>query len=146
MKHARRPSPGIDIRGPRRRGAIAVLAMIGLLVAGMISTTLVRLAVTRHRQVEHEALRLQSEWLAEAGLERAAARLAAASAPAEYGGETWPVAAANLGRGQAGRVTITVEPARDGSQYRVTAVADYPADGSRRARARRSAAVTAPSR
>jgi type II secretory pathway component PulK len=123
----------------RRRGAISVIAMIGLLVAAMIGTSLVRLALARHRQVAHEALRLQAEWLAEAGVERAAARLAA---DADYDGETWNVAAENFRQGWTGRVTMTIHRGESaGAAAQVTVVAEYPAGADRRARTRKTVAV-----
>ena len=111
-----------------------MIALIGLLVAGMIATSLVRLAVTRHRQLEHQALRMQSEWLAESGLERAAARL---SADAGYAGETWDLTAESIAGRRAGRVVITIQRDDDESRVHVTAVADYPVDAAERARTRR---------
>ena len=122
--------------GWRRSGFVAVIALIGLLLTGMIGTSLVRLAITRHRQLQGQTLHVQAEWLAESGLERAAARLAA---DAGYSGETWDLTADSLGGRHAGRVVITIQRGdNDEGRVQVTAVADYPLDAAERARSRRA--------
>jgi hypothetical protein len=78
---------------------------------------------------------MQADWLAESGLARASARLAAEKG---YRGETWEVAPEALG-GSAGVVRIAVDsedregrPAR--GRFLVRVEADYPRDDVRRAR------------
>jgi hypothetical protein len=76
-----------------------------------------------------EQQRLQADWLAESGLERAAAKLAADQ---NYSGETWEIAAADLGSGMAGAVTIVVAPhAGNATERKVSVEAVYPSDTSR---------------
>ena len=84
--------------------------------------------------------RQQAGWLAQSGLERAAARLARQRS---FSGETWVLPAAALGGRQGGRVTIEVQtPAgRPGArQVRVTAF--YPDRPYDRAQTSRRALVT----
>jgi hypothetical protein len=121
----------------RRRGRQhKAFVMIGVLVVlGVISVLVLnwmRGAIARRGQVREADERLQAEWLAEAGLERAAARLAA---KADYAGEVWSIGAAELGGPDGGRVEIHVVPLTDRPAARhVSVVADYPADPVRQSR------------
>jgi len=114
-----------------RRGAALVMAMVALLVVSLVAGALVRSLLTAHRQSHRYADQLQAQWLAEAGLARAAAKLSADEA---YQGEVWQ---ASLGTGQpaeadSGQVTITVEP----TTKKITVEAVYPIDEHRRVLAR----------
>jgi hypothetical protein len=76
--------------------------------------------------------RHQAEWLAESGIERAAARLADSG---DYTGETWEVSPEQLGQGTTGVVTIEVERVDVQPNLRQVRVrADYLRDGVRSAR------------
>ena len=87
-----------------------------------------------------EERRLQAEWLAESGVARAAARVAAERD--DYRGETWEITAAALGASDPGRVAIVVAPVKgDDRHRRVDVRADYPVESSRRARVSRSVLV-----
>jgi len=116
----------------RRRGLASVAILIALLVIGLIAFGLLKVGLARRGEVEAEERRLQAGWLAEAGLDRASARLASDGA---YRGETWEVAAEDLGgRGKA-TVAIRVEPLADRPALRKVRIeADYPSDSSLRAR------------
>ena len=72
------------------RGVALLTAIVCLAVVALICGSLVRVAHTQRQQTRTEERRLQAEWLAEAGLERAAAKLADSQ---EYAGETWQIAA-----------------------------------------------------
>ena len=75
---------------------------------------------------------LQAQWLAEAGVERAAARL---SADANYRGETWTISAKELAGANDGAVRINVEKdAGRANRRRVSVEADYPDDPVHRCR------------
>src|SRR4051812_26209456 len=78
----------------RRRGAFTVVVLVCLLISTMLLASLLKLALMHDGQSEHVLLRLQTAWLAESGLERAAERLAAGPA---YNGETWTIKADRLG-------------------------------------------------
>jgi Tfp pilus assembly protein PilX len=85
---------------------VTVAVLVCLVVAAMIGGALLRTGLVQRRRIQMEERRLQALWLAESGLERAAARLADAH---DYRGETWEVPAADLGGPWPGTVTIAVE-------------------------------------
>ncbi|MBX6314323.1 MAG: hypothetical protein IRY99_15630 [Isosphaeraceae bacterium] len=120
-------------RARRRRGALAIVVVICLVLVAMFCATLFRVSLARREQVRGEEYRLQAAWLAESGLERAAARLAESPA---YPGETWRIAPDELGGQGAAVVAIAVEadPSRP-DRRRVRAQADFPADSRYQARA-----------
>jgi hypothetical protein len=124
-------------RGPgrRRRASITVAVLVCLLVIMLIGASLLRIAGSQRAAVLGEERMLQADWLAESGMERAAARLAADPL---YAGETWPIPADALGGGSSGLVSIRVESRPDEPGLRlVTVQADYPAEVVRRMRARK---------
>lgn len=119
----------------RRGGAVIIIAMIALLLASAIGAALVKMALAERRLVVREQLRLQSNWLAESGVQRAAARLAKNT---NYSGETWNIPAAELGGRSDGNVVISVaKVASQPNRRRVTVVANFPAAGANRSRSRR---------
>lgn len=106
--------------------------MIALLLASVIGVALLKTALTQRRLARREQDRAQSEWLAESGVERAAALLAG---NAGYKGETWSLAAKELGGDKAGRVVIEVAPvSSDPNRRRITVTADFPAGTQQRSR------------
>ena len=118
--------------GSGRRGVLSALLLVCLLIVAIIGGALLRIGQAERQRMAGEERRLQAEWLVESGLERAAARLAAGE---DYSGETWDLAAADLGGPHPARVTIRVEPqANDPKQRRVRVQADYPRDATLRAR------------
>jgi len=109
-----------------------VVAMLCLFVILLLGAMLVRLAVAERGQQRVDERRWQAEWLAESGLERAWAKLAA---DRDYAGETWALAPEDLGGPWGGRVRIEVERIPDHpDRRRIKAKADYPADATLRAR------------
>lgn len=136
----RRPGPSLLPSPPRRdAGAVAVVVLICLVLIAMIGGALLRTGLVQRRRIQGEERRLQAQWLAESGLERAGARLAGSPS---YRGETWQVPAADLGGPWSGTVTIAVEPvpARPG-QRTVRVLADYPNGAGPRARQHKDAVV-----
>jgi Tfp pilus assembly protein PilV len=120
-----------------RRGVALLVLLVSLAVAAAISVSVLRLAALQRRSLEIHQWQAQAEWLAESGLERAAARLAADPA---YPGETWTIPAEALGTG--GGVAIRVEPvAGQPGRRRIHIEADY---SSGRARQTRDATLTLP--
>ena len=88
--------------------------------------------VISRREADLEQYRAQTLWLAESGMDRASARLAADPG---YRGEEWLLPAGDLGGSDAGRVSIRVEPIADEPDvFQVRVVADYPVDAVERAR------------
>ena len=119
----------------RRRGAVIVPVLVCFVLIMLICAALVQLVFVERGVTRQDERRLQAEWLAEAGLERAAAKL---SRNRGYAGETWDIPASALGGRDAGRVTIAVESSKDKpAQRSVTVQADYPLAPERRARQRR---------
>ncbi len=117
---------------PRRRGLTAVAVLVCLIIITMISGAVVQVGLARRDEVRAQERSLQSEWLAESGIQRALARLAADPA---YAGETWDISARELDSADAALVTITVGPAPgDPKQRLIRAQADYPRDPPHRAR------------
>jgi hypothetical protein len=142
MRHPQRGRRGV-LRVHPPRAMITVAVLVCLLVITLICGSLLRLVQSQRTQIHSEELRLQADWLAESGLERAAARLGEDPA---YHGETWSLSADELGGPASGVVTITVEPRREGDQDAsnerlVTVLADYPRDPPRRVRARKQGIV-----
>lgn len=110
-------------RRPARKGLAIVPALVCLLLVTMLCAALLKQSRTRRLAARDEQRRMQAEWLAESGADRASARL---SIDPDYRGETWEIAAGNLG-GLPGRVTIAVEADKDHPGRRHVRVnANYP--------------------
>lgn len=111
-------------RAPAGVVMVAVLVCVGL--AGLITLAILRQVATRRAEVDLAGRTLQARWLAEAALDRTAARLAADPA---YRGERWQVSAEVLGAAEGGVVQIEVQQASGPAHYRRLRVqADYPDD------------------
>ena len=111
-------------RRSQDRGAVLVcvivcVAIATLLLAGMLKNTL----LTR-RQIRTERHARQTEWLVQAGAERAAFRLAS---DAEYNGERWALSADAMAGADSGVVTISVNHDQE-DHARVQVIAEYPSD------------------
>ena len=120
--------------GTRRRGTVLIIAVVLLLVATGLSAELLRGVVADARQLRSDCQTVQAERLAEAGLARAAVRLAA---DRSYTGEEWTV---QLPDG-AGLVRIRITDS--GGNRSVQATAVWPAGKSRPATLTRSAILPA---
>jgi type II secretory pathway component PulK len=115
-----------------RSGAVMVAALICLTLTIVLLGTLLKTATTQRKQTRWETYRLQTDWLAESAIERAAQRL---SEDAEYSGETWNIATENLGGRHSATIQIEVETSNDNSSVRTVIVAaKYPADGTQHAK------------
>lgn len=73
----------------RPSGVILLIVLLCLAIAGVMSVVVLKQIVVERNAIEDNCRRLQAIWLAEAGVERAAARLAA---DPTYTGETWNLA------------------------------------------------------
>jgi hypothetical protein len=123
-----------------RRGLTVVAVLMCLIVLTLIGATLLKLGLVR-RQINRDLeIRLQAEWLLESGVDRALAR----AAKRDYTGETWRLAAADLGLPErseqknrqteasvvAAIVTISVDqPGAEADHRRIRVHADYPLGG-----------------
>ena len=129
-----------------RRGMTTVAVLVCLLIITLISGAVLKVGLAQRDMNRERERRLQAEWLAESGVDRALARL---TFDHSYTGETWPITAGELGLperpataespGQADRsaaiVTIAVESiAGEANRRRIRVQADYPPDPPRRSR------------
>ena len=130
----------------RRRGAMAVVALVCVAVMSIVMMVMLRRAVGEWKMVQLEVRQVQCRWLAESALDRTAARLAA---DPKYAGETWKIPARSLtghddpAAGNAGAaVKIEVSTPPDQPSRRVVRVqADWPADSPLRARVSKQATI-----
>jgi len=106
---------------------LVCLTVVMMLFAGWVKS----IALAR-QQVRAQEDRMQAEYLALSGLERAAAQLAA---DATYGGEIWRIGGESFSGRATAAVDIRVTAIPGESKMRmVRVVADFPAEGARRAR------------
>ena len=127
-----------------RRGVMTIVALVCLVVASALMVVVVRRALAESRLGRSEVRRAQSRWLAESGLERAAARLAA---DPKYTGEVWKippgVVTGRPDETQAGgtvRIEVTAPPGQP-AQRVVRVQADWPDDPALRARHTKHAVI-----
>lgn len=126
----------------RRRGFMVIVALVCVAVVALMGLSALRMLVEERRHLRAQAWELQAEWLADAGMQRAEAMLAAGG---DYAGETWLVPPEDLGGEHAARVQIAVETIADrAGTRRVRVVADYPDDPRLRARRTLETVVAAP--
>lgn len=116
----------------RHRGAVLVVVLVSVGVAAVVLVAILKWTASHQRSLQIEQWQAQALWLAESGLDRAAARLDANPA---YAGERWLVPSSLLDSRFAARVEISVQaipgqPARRS----VRVVADYPDQPQDRAR------------
>jgi Tfp pilus assembly protein PilX len=122
-----------------RRGAVLVAVLVVMMVASLLFGAMLRTNRDEHRLLRTYQQRLQAEELAQAGLERAVARLAGDDA---YAGEIWQIPAAELTGTDAAAVAIEVENvAQRSRRRRAIVVVDYPQDSPRRVRHRQEALI-----
>jgi Tfp pilus assembly protein PilX len=126
---------------PDRRGSILIVALVTLIIIMLTAAALMRSIVVVHRQSRSNQQQLQAEWLADAAVSRAAARLAAEP---DYRGETWQpqISPADTEHGLA---EIRIEPAaRSDSKGpgKITVLAHFPDHEWHRASASREISIT----
>jgi Tfp pilus assembly protein PilX len=123
--------------GRSSRGLTVVVVLVCLILITLVSGAVLKIGLAQRELARAQERRLQAEWLAESGAQRALARLAVDST---YKGETWSVSADDLGQSEksgesAGNVAIAVDSvAADSGRRRVRITADYPRDPPLRAR------------
>jgi hypothetical protein len=131
----------MNVRSSRRRGIVLVLSVVCMSILVIVFGTLTRMAMMERSQARSEERRLRAGWLAESGLERAWVKLAGSPT---YPGETWNLTAESLRGRDPAIIRITVDPIPgDPRHVRVTSRADYPREGSSRARQTRTAIFAA---
>jgi hypothetical protein len=118
-----------------------LIALVCLVLLTVIGGALLRLVLLERKLLDSRERLCQSRWLVEAGLERAAARLAAEP---DYQGETWTLPPAEIGGPEPGVVNIQVVMAPERPTWRrIVVQSDYPRDGRRRARTSKQIEVEA---
>jgi Tfp pilus assembly protein PilV len=118
--------------GPRSRGFVLIAVMVALAVALAIVVSWLQIIIVERQSLRDQQYRLQTEWLAESALARAAARL---RIDPNYSGETWQVSLTEPGGEVAGEALIRVESAAENPQRRVVRVeANFPIADERRQR------------
>ncbi len=110
-----------DDRG--RRGAVLIVALVCLLIVVGLLGTMLQGTLLVHRQLHTERDRRQTELLLQAGMDRAAFRLAS---EIDYRGETWNLPAASILGTRDGRVTIETSRESDQQPWQVRVLAEYP--------------------
>ena len=121
-------SPGTQrvrlARSQRGMALIIVITMFAIVMTFCAAWTKATLGRLHQQQLAEQ--QAQASWLAESGVRRGAARVAA---DANYDGESWLVPAAEIARLADARVEIQVAIDDDAAQVaKITAVATYPAE------------------
>jgi hypothetical protein len=115
-----RPPSG---KGRCNRGTVIVAALVSMLIVMSMLGTLLQGSLRARRQLHAERDLRQTEFLLEAGLDRAALRL---SREADYRGETWNLPSDQIvGRGD-GQVAITASRGPSDGPWEVKIVVEYP--------------------
>jgi hypothetical protein len=116
-----------------------IVVVVCLIVSGVLLASLLKTALLQDRLLTIEQYRAQSGWLAEAGLERAAGRLALAP---DYAGETWNIEPGYFGGSNSAVVVIRVMKEETRSSRRTIVVeAVFPSEDPHQARLTRQATV-----
>ena len=108
----------------QRKGVVLVTALVCLLIVMTMVAAMLKGALGAQRQLHVQRDARQAELLLQAGIDRAALRLAKET---DYRGESWEVPAQTFdGRGKA---LIAIEATRESEQssWQVRVVAEYPA-------------------
>ena len=126
-----------------RRGSVVIIAMIALLLASAISLALVKSSLAERSIVIQSQHRLQTQWLSEAGIERAVEQY---RRDPKYNSEIWDVPKTLLGEGESCLIAIKIHAASlstDSELVRVTVVTDFSTEKSQRIRGRKSVDIPA---
>ncbi len=117
-----------------RRGLALLIVLVALGLASALGLSLLKLTMAQRRQAEQEQFHAQARWLAESGVDKAAALL---KADDRFTGLSWSVPAKELCGRHAASVSIEVQSVENAPQRRqVSVIADLPADTEQRARVR----------
>jgi type II secretory pathway component PulK len=129
----------------RKRGSGLVIALVTLLVVTSIMGSIMHALLTELRQTRQTAIEVQAQWLADAGVERAAARLAANPS---YERETWKVDLPDSSSvpESHGVVEVKIERGVSEKTAQIIVHANYPDESRRRVSAERIVSVSLPKR
>ena len=125
-------SPGSSQVVSHRGGLALMVVLVALAIVSAIGMSLLKSAISQHRQAARDVLVVQARWLAESGIDRAAALL---KADEKTAGFQWSVTAEQLGSRHAAKVTIEIKPVENAPQRRqIFAATEYPAESPKRIR------------
>lgn len=103
-----------------RRAVVLMAVIVALAVMGTLFLVILQRVAVQRRQSRIAEVNLQSLWLAQSGLERAAAQLHASS---DYTGETWSIPADQVDGRAPATVEIKVKPLSGANRKQVTVIA-----------------------
>lgn len=109
-------------RRRRSSGFILAFVLICLTIVVLALVAMTQRLSLGHRQAIQRERQLQVQWLVEAGVSRATAKLRRDS---QYSGEVWQLSAEEM-RDRSARVEIEVEPSDRADLHRIRVVAVYP--------------------
>jgi Tfp pilus assembly protein PilX len=108
----------------QRAGFALVGVMIVLVVCSMLVVSWFKTIASQREQMKMAEDRLTAEWLAEGAIDRAAAKFRHS---ADYRGETWTIAAEELGAQDGAKVEIHIKPvAGHPDRHTIEVEAEYP--------------------
>jgi type II secretory pathway component PulK len=110
------------IKRRRSSGYILAFVLICLTIVVLALVAMTQRLALAHRQVIQRERQLQAQWLVEAGIGRATAKL---RRDAQYSGEVWQLSADEL-RDRSARVEIEVQPSDRADLHQIRIVAIYP--------------------
>lgn len=125
-----------------RRGfaMLIVLVLLGVVFVG--ASLLIQRLALQQRGTKELGRRLQAQSLAEAGLDRAFAKL---TADRQFAGETWqPMVSGHSAAAEQARVEIAVQPTDAAGIVKVSVTVQFPDHPTRRAQVVRSRSVRIP--
>ncbi len=115
-----------------RRAMLLISLLISLGIVMALVASWMRTIALEQRHVRATADRVQAEYLAASGVQRAAAQLAINP---EYAGETWRIDGESLDMRAGASVVIKIASSADNPRsHRVTVEASFPAEGPEPAR------------
>ncbi len=114
-----------------REGFVIIIVVVSLIMASVISGTMIKQSMATEKQSQRELNRVQAAWLTESGIERGLYRL---KTNKEYTGETWKISDKEFGMKESGEVLISIVDSQnpEGSQQ-LKVTATYPVDSIYRA-------------
>lgn len=108
-----------------RAGSILICVLVSLAIVTSIAASMLKTALDARKAVRQELQLSQTEFLLEAGVERAVAQL---SADPAYTGETWQLTSAAIPGQESAIVKIKVMSMNEEEPTRVEVIAQIPAD------------------
>jgi hypothetical protein len=113
-----------------------VMAIVVIVMATAMAAAMVQMALTQRLQFETERRRVQAEWYAQAGLDRA---VTASAKSDDYTGEEWTVTESPA---RSAQIQITFD--RGHEPPRAAVVVEYPVGQLHRVRCRRELTLVSP--